>query len=43
MLGGGMFEVLVAAGGEDDARGSGDASLETIVEIEEENSKIAAC
>ena len=38
-----MFEDTEAAGGEDDARGSGDASLETIVEIEEENSKIAAC
>ena len=39
----GVFEDPAAADGEDDARGSGNASLETIVEIEEENSKIAAC
>ena len=36
------FEDTAAAGSEGNASGSGDASLETIVEIEEENSEIAA-
>ena len=37
------FEDTEAAGGEDDARGSGDAGLEPIVENRDENLEIAAC
>ena len=36
------FEDTEAAGGEDDARGSGDAGLEPIVENRDENLEIAA-